>query len=172
MNEAGPKGSKTTLNATPLLRVGLQVWAQKAQTSNVIPLQRHSGRPWAPKGSPKLLRNATGDTPRSSKTPPWHHVATRATADARKARKMTPQRLPNQVFFGACGARCLILSMFFWKTANMQSAHACALQTAFQAPPTRPRMTIKHNLRNTKTQTVSRIDFECFCTSKVDPTNL
>ena len=37
INEAGPKGSKTTLNATPLLRVGLQVWAQRAQTSNVNP---------------------------------------------------------------------------------------------------------------------------------------
>ena len=123
-------------------------------------------------GLPKAPQNATGNTPRSSKTPPWHHVETSATTDARKARKMTPQRLQNQVFFGACGARCLILSMLFWKTANMQSAHACAVQTALQAPPTRPRMTIKHTLKNTRTRTVSHIDFQSFFTSKVDPRSL
>ena len=61
-----------------------------------------------------------------------------------KLRKMNPQGLTNQVFFKACGARCLILSMVFWRTANMQSAHACAVQTAFQAPPTHLKISVKH----------------------------
>ena len=48
------------------------------------------------------------------------------------------------MFLGACGARCLILLVVFWNIANMQSAHACAVQTAFQAPPTLPKVSPKH----------------------------
>ena len=146
----GPKGTNIKCHS-----IVTSLWAALgAQGLPKAPQKRH-------RGHPKELQDTS-----------LHQVATRATTDARKARKMAPQRLPNQVFFGACGARCLILSIVFWKPANMQSAHACAVQTAFQAPPTRPRMTIKHTLRNTKTQTVSHNDFNGFFTSKVDPRSL
>ena len=104
------------------------------------------------KGLPKAPQKRHRGHPKDLQDTSLHQVATRATTDARKARKIAPQRLPNQVFFRACGARCLIRSMLFWKTANMQSAHACAVQTALQAPPTRPRMTIKHTLGTQKHQ--------------------
>lgn len=120
------------------------------------------GLPKAPqkrhRGHPEDLRN-TSLAPCSNKSD--HRCS--------KVRKMTPQGLPNQWFFRACGTPCLILSMIFWKTANMQSAHACAVQTALQAPPTRPVMSLKHTLGNTKTRTVSRIDFICFLPQKWTP---
>ena len=121
------------------------------------------------KGLPKAPQKRHRGHPKDLQDTSLHQVATRATTDARKARKIAPQRLPNQVFFRACGARCLIRSMLFWKTANMQSAHACAVQTALQAPPTHPIMSLKHTLWNTKTRTVSHSDFNNFFTSKVDP---
>ena len=47
------------------------------------------------------------------------------------------------MFFEDCGARGPVLVIACWKTTYMQSAHACAVQTAFQALPTRPRRDVK-----------------------------
>ena len=143
----GPKG--TNIECQSILT---SLWAALGtQGLPKAPQKRH-------RGHPKDLQD-TSLAPCSSKSD--HRCS--------EVRKMIPQGLPNRVFFGACGARCLTLSMFFWKTANMQSAHACAVQTAFQARPTHPIMSLKRILRNTKTRTVSCIDFEFFFTSKVDP---
>ena len=125
------------------------------------------GAPGLPKAPQKRHRGHPKDLQDTSLAP----CSSKSDHRYSKVRKMTPQRLPNQLFFGACGARCLILSMLFWKTANMQSAHACAVQTALQAPPTHPIMSLKHTLWNTKTRTVSHSDFNGFFTSKVDPRN-
>ena len=146
----GPKG--TNIESRSILT---SLWAALgAQGLPKAPQKRHQGHP-------KELQDASL-APCSNKSD--HRCS--------KVRKITPQGLPNRVIFGACGARCLILSIVFWKTINMQSAHACAVQTAFQAPPTHSKMTLKHTLENTKTRTVSLIDFECFFTSKVDPRSL
>ena len=101
------------------------------------------GLPKAPqkrhRGHPEDLRN-TSSAPCSNKSD--HRCS--------KVRKMTPQGLLNQGFFKACGTPCLILSLVFWKTAYMQSAHACAVQTAFQALPTHLKIKIKHTLGTQK----------------------
>ena len=123
------------------------------------------GAPGLPKAPQKRHRGHPKDLQDTSLAP----CSSKSDHRCSKVRKMTPQRLPNQVFFGACGARCLILSMLFWKTANMQSTHACAVQTALQAPPTRPRMTIKHTLGTQKHQHCCVSISNAFFTSKVDP---
>ena len=70
--------------------------------------------------------------------------------------KQAPQGLSNQVVFGDCGAQYLIFVVVFWKIANMQSAHACAVQTAFQALPTRPKVSPNTNTINCHFQTFQK----------------
>jgi hypothetical protein len=65
--------------------------------------------------------------------------------------------------------RALIVSYRIGRSRAM--AHACAVQTALQAPPTRPRMTIKHTLGTQKHQHCCVSISNAFFTSTVDPKN-
>ena len=72
MNEAGPKGSKTTLNATPLLRVGLQVWAQEHKHRMSTHFDVTLGGP----GRPGATQSSSEMPPGTPQGPPRHLLCT------------------------------------------------------------------------------------------------
>ena len=99
---------------------------------------------WCAQGTPKAPKNVSGDTPKHSKGHPWHQLGKGATTNTKKILKSTPQGPPNRVFCASCCALCLICFCFFWETANMQSAHACAGFHTHLTSLVTPQITKKH----------------------------
>ena len=65
--------------------------------------------------------------------------------------KRSSPRAPKSSVFLRLWCAVSNICVVFWKTANMQSAHACEVQTAFQAPSTRPKVSPQHTPEHTNT---------------------
>ena len=119
-----------------------------------------------PKGSRKLLRNATGDTLRTSKT----HPCTKYQQEPpqKSTNNSSPKAPKSSVFSSLWRTVSHTFNAFLENSEHAIRSCLCSPNSSPSTPDT-PHNELKTHLWNTKTRTVSHSDFNIFFASKVDP---